>query len=121
MAEPIVRPATREDFLAIYGFPPARTIRAFTAELDGKPAGIGGIATGAGQPTVLFSHMTDALKPHRRFIVKAARFLSEMGRQNHAVAVADPEMRLSAKLLSRIGAQHVASEREGEVYKWPTQ
>lgn len=114
---PTLRPSRSGDFEALYGEPLRFTIKAQTAEIDGQIVGIGGIAYIEGQP-VLFSRMTDALRPHKKFIVRCARMAAVMAREARAAAIANPNERLSCKLLERIGLIWQGTAPEGEVYAY---
>ena len=113
---PTIRPATLADFTTLYGRAPDRTIRAWAAELDGQPVGIAGIAYNGPRP-VMFGKITPALRPYRRFIVRAAKELAEIGHEACAVACADPREPLSCKLLQRLGFEFIGNGKDGSVYQ----
>lgn len=115
--QPILRHARQGDYEALYQTPLPFTIRAEVAELDGRAVGIGGIAYIHGQP-VLFSRMTDDLRPFKKFIVQCARRAALMAAETHAAAVASPKEPLSCKLLQRLGLSWRGTSSEGEVYRY---
>jgi hypothetical protein len=119
-SQPILRAARAGDYETFYGEPLRFTIHAEVAEIGGVPTGIGGIAYIDGTP-ILFSRMTDALRPHKRFILRAARRAGQMARAARAVAVANPNEPLSCKLLERLGLSWAGTAPEGEVFAWRTQ
>jgi hypothetical protein len=114
---PSVRAMTAEDYVALYGERPRHSMKGYAALLNGRVVAVGGIAF-LPTVTVLFAKMDDALRPHRRFIVGAAAFLAEMAREYNALAIADPHLPLSGKLLRSVGSHHVGSSPHGEVYRW---
>jgi hypothetical protein len=109
---PRIRPMTADDFTALYGEPPRYTIIGWTAELRGAAAGVAGVAF-VGETPILFANLTDALRPHRRFIRRAAAFLATQARKYGAVAVADPALPLAGKLLSHLGFDHIGRHPHG--------
>jgi hypothetical protein len=117
MSGPIARAARAGDYEALYGAPLRHTIWAETAELDGRVVGIGGIAYVDGKP-MLFSRVTDELRPFKRFIVRWAHHAAQMAKATNALALANPEEPLSCKLLQRIGLQWCGTMPEGEVFGW---
>ena len=78
---------------------------------------IGGIAYIQGQP-VLFSRMTDELRPFKKFIVRCALRAARMAAEAHAAAVANPKEPLSCRLLARLGLTWRGTSDEGEVFVW---
>ena len=120
MSGPTLRPARAGDFEALYGEPPAFTIKAYAAEIDGRVVGIGGIQYIGSQP-VLFSRMADELRPFKKFIVRSARLAGELAREAKAAAVANPNEPRSCHLLRRLGLTWVGTVEEGEVFSWRTQ
>lgn len=119
MSEPVMRDATAADFAVIYGHQPKVTMRAWVADLDGNPVGIAGILFHQGQ-NIMFSKMTDALKPYRRFIVRAARAVVERSRHYRPVAVADSRLPGAPKLLAHAGLVSIGHSSSGEMFQCPT-
>lgn len=117
MLGPTLRPARTGDYESLYGVPLPFTIRAEVAEIGGRAVGIGGIAYIHGQP-VLFSRMTDELRPFKKFIVRCARRAAQMASDTHAAAIASPKEQLSCKLLMRLGLSWQGTSTEGEVFRW---
>lgn len=126
MAEIKVRKATAADLETIYeGMPPA-TMRAYVALVDGKPAGVAGLALGglsnARAVPEAFCEVSDELKPHIKHpavqwaISRVVRMIRNHPRP--VVAIADPEIPGAPALLTRLGAAYVGSCSEGEVYQW---
>lgn len=116
-AEPVLRPARIEDFVALYGEAPARTCFAYAADLDGKVVGVGGVSYHS-EGHVFFSKILDELRPHRRFIVKAARIVADVARKAGAKAIADPREARSSKLLTHLGFTKIDDSAQGEVFAW---
>lgn len=112
---PAFRVATGEDFEAFYGMPPKHSMRAWVADLGGRPVGIGGVMyLSSDLPPVLFSAMKPELRRFPKAIVSGARQLMAAMSGHYAIARADPAEAHSQKLLTRLGLQHV----QGSVFEW---
>lgn len=114
------RPATEADFELLYGEATPHSARAWVAVKDNEAIAIGGIYYDPFGRPVLFSRVTDAMRPHKRAIMHCARRLAMVARDIGAVAIPSCKERLSPKLLTRLGMVPVGQCTEGEVYGWPT-
>lgn len=112
-----IRPAKAGDYEAIYGEPLKHSIRAYTAEIDGKPVGIAGVAYVGGQVSA-FSKGLPGIPKHwaARGTVVVKKMLREMNCP--VLAIADPEIPTSSDFLKRVGFEHVTTNSQGEVFRW---
>ena len=85
----IIRPCTREDFVAFHGKEPPMTVRALAAERDGKIVGVGGYYIQNGF-AIAFS---DNKPMTKREVVKAGMALKALldTVKTHVVAQCGPE------------------------------
>lgn len=96
-------PATPEMVVAFYGKPPASTLRAYAAVLDGRVIGMGGISYENGA-LVLFSEAGPELKARRRDMVRAFRFLEAVATSvSHLAAITVEDEPAGPRLLARLG------------------
>jgi hypothetical protein len=120
MTEPLIRPATAADLERFYGAPPARTMRAWVAVLDGEPLAVAGIAyQSIGQPPYLFSDLKPEMRRHRKAIVRGARQMLAAVARPGLMAIAGEAG--SPRLLTRLGFVHVGTTPQGEIYQWQKQ
>lgn len=115
----ILRPATKEDWVAFYGYPPRFTFKGLAAEQDGKTVGLTGLLFQ--RPYVLaFGNLSDPLRPFKTKIGLAVRWMiramKDHGRP--VIAVANPEEPTASEMLERMGFRHVGQSPDGEVYQW---
>lgn len=110
-----LRPATREDYTALYGEPPSATFTGLTAVRDGRPIAIAGVLLRAGT-AVMFSDLREPVA--KRTVVKAARqlFAWAKARNIRVVAARDATIPTSAGLLAHFGFTQCGTD--GEVYQW---
>lgn len=115
---PVVREAARKDIQTLIGRDPPHTCRAWVAVLDGEVVGLAGYYLPGGPP-IVFSQITDGLRPHRKFIVRIARdFMAMM--PSPILAVASRKEPTSERFLKWLGFEWVRSDDVGEVYQWQT-
>lgn len=114
-----IRPATHEDMVAWYGNEWKRTVRAWVAEVDGAVAALAGYSFEK-EFTYAFSHIKDGVSLPRRVIYRGAVLMfEEMKRRGvPLVAIANPEIQNSGKLLQRLGFRMVGTGEEGDIYVW---
>lgn len=109
-----LRPATRADYVHIYGEPPKYTFRGIVGELDdGTLAGIGGILYGS-TPLAFMDLRVDA-REHRKALVKATKMLMEAAREQHLHVFAVPQDEETApRFLEHFGFK----PQHGGWYRW---
>lgn len=99
-----IRKATVQDARKFYGQDPIYSFRGFAAELDGDIAGVAGVYFEDGKP-VVFSEMKDAMRSHKKDIVRVCRLviqmLDDLGRAAYAFAC--PNEPTSGYLLAKLG------------------
>jgi hypothetical protein len=107
-----VEPACAADVEALYRCRPGETLRAVVVKLDGKPAGIIGLAKEADRDR-LFSEYKDELAPHLHSmtILRAIKMVMSWVESSRVPVYAIAE---NPQLLERLGFQQIA----GEVYAW---
>ncbi|MGE0151781.1 MAG: hypothetical protein AB7R90_04135 [Reyranellaceae bacterium] len=123
-----VRRATAADLRQYYGGDPPATVKAFAALLDGEVVGVAGIAFGGLARTrpapEVFSEFSPALAPHLTSmpVLRAVKKLQAMITRTRPapIAIADRRFPQSEDLLRRLGARHVDSCEQGEIYQWPS-
>lgn len=118
MGAPIIREATARDVEAFYGWPHPRSMRAFVADLDGRPIAIAGLAYQPYGPPFLFSEMKPEMRRFPKAIVRGARTMLDAMKGVPAFAVASTKEPRAAKLLARLGFVHAGTCGQGEVYQW---
>lgn len=112
--EHLIRPATRADLELFYEGRIPVSMRAHVIEVDGKILGVGGLYFESGY-TVAFSHITDELRAHRKWIVKGARYLQRLIEQEPGtvLAIASPREKTSEHLLQRLGFEQARQTPNG--------
>lgn len=112
--EPVIRPATRADLEQFYEGRIPVSMRAHVLDVGGKILGVGGLYFESGY-TVAFSHITDELRAHRKWIVKGARYLQRLIEQEPGtvLAVASPKEKTSEHLLQRLGFEQARQTPNG--------
>lgn len=102
--EPVMRPATAQDFERFYHARPKTRCRAYAADLDGEVLGLCGVTYQMGKP-VAFSDIRPELRRYRRTLVKAAKMLNDLLDHigGHVYAVADRDEATAPYLLARLG------------------
>ena len=95
-----------------------QTVRAWVAELDGRPIGIMGYTVQRGQPAAaMFSDMKDEMRAFPKVIVREARrLLAEM--RFPAVCIASGREKGAGRFLRRLGWQYLDTSDEGDIYVW---
>jgi hypothetical protein len=97
-----IRPATAEDFRAVYSRAPHRTMRALVALLDGEPVGFGGYFLEDGV-AVAFSDMHGALAGRKKDIIRCARQLMAFIRSAQLPTVAHAQAGTRGIVLKHYG------------------
>lgn len=111
MTAPEIRPATARDFVAFYGAPPATTVRAYVADLDGDILGIAGISF-HGSLLIAFSDIKPEMRKFPITIMRGARKVLDMTRAP-ILAYPDPDIEGAPRLLERLGFVNL----DGTVYR----
>ena len=111
---PVIRPAASGDMEVFYDTSPRGTIRAYVAELDGKPIGIAGLVYDGGK-VVAFSAMKEEMRNYPVTMARSALFIAKMLPAG-AVAKADPEEKGARSLLERLG--FVPLDKSNGTYRW---
>jgi hypothetical protein len=114
-----IRPATAEDFRVLYGNPPRKTMRAYTAVYDGQPVAVAGIYYYPDQVVAFskilpeYAHLKAGLG---RGALKVLRMLKDINKP--VLAVAEPDIPTSAEFLERCGFEYIHTTSQGKVYIW---
>lgn len=114
------KPLTREAITEFYDRPPKRTYRGYTAVLDGKIVGIGGVYFDCGVP-MAFSDLRDEMSSDKKAIARGIRILLSLyDSLGYTVyAFASPKYPTSRRLLERIGFIPTGTDSEhGELLKY---
>jgi hypothetical protein len=108
-------PATMELLKRFYGEEPKRSQRAVVAIKDDRIIGVAGIYTEK-ERSVMFSEMSDECRKDKRTVVKGIRAVMKLAsaRAMPVMALADPEIEGSEKLLEHMGFAPL----KGRVYQW---
>lgn len=120
MSRVTLRDATLSDFEAICGGPPDWRCRAFTAELDGNPIGIGGFANLPDGTWAAFVHVTEGARRFKVAMHKAGlRAMEEAKRMKlrRVVALAEPGVEPAARWLERLGFRPIVINQD-TVWVW---
>jgi hypothetical protein len=110
-----VRPARPSDVLTLIGSPLELSFRGVTAEIDGRPVGMGGIMPGP--VTQAFGVFTDDLKADRRLMVQAIRTFREMLESHNGGTIyawPSPKEQTADGFLTHVGFTKI----EDGVYRW---
>lgn len=110
MSQVVLRDARLSDFTDICGGPPDYRVRAFTAELDGKPIGLGGLALLPDGTWAAFVHVTEGARRFKIALHKAGlRTLQEARARGirRLVALAEPGVEPAERWLMRLGFEPV--------------
>lgn len=113
-----IRPMVQTD-LNDLGIPTfGKSIRAQVAEVDGVPIAASGVIHTS--PHYAFAHLTDAMRDHKRDIVRVIQSFSEFLQEYYDVvfAIADINESNAPSVLERAGFRHYQSTTQGEVYRW---
>jgi hypothetical protein len=118
MAKVEIRPIRAGDYEAIYGEPLRHSVRGFTAVVDGEPRGMAGVAYVKGQVTA-FSRGLPGIP--KKWIARGTLMTLRMIRDMDCpvLAIADPEIPTAAQFLARVGFEHVTTNSQGEIFRWP--
>jgi hypothetical protein len=113
-----IRPATAEDLERFYGAPPAQTMQALVADLDGELLAVGGVMRTA-DALVAFSDMKPGMRRHKKDIVRGAREIMRLVHASRApvLAVADRNEAGAGNLLQRFGFRPAGTSRGAAVYR----
>lgn len=113
----IVRPATTDDAIAMWGNTYSDTLRAVACEDNGELLAIAGIRYS--RPAMCFSDIRPELKRSPKTIMKIARQVICLVRsvKREVYALADQDEPTSMNFLAHLGFEHV----EGRLFKWPQQ
>lgn len=111
----IIRPATDQDSMSLWGELQSDTIRAVVCEDQGEILAIAGLRYS--KPIMCFSEIMPRLKRSPRMILRMARLVVGMidNTRGDVYAMADPMEPTASRFLSYVGFEHV----RGRVYKWP--
>jgi hypothetical protein len=122
MSKVIIRPANGQDFYEVYGHSPARNMKAYAAELDGKTIAVGGLYYFPEQ-IIAFTKIKEGYENQKVGLAKGCLKLMEMLKRINipVFAVADPDIEGSEDLLLRCGFEYVKRCDQGEVYVWQVQ
>jgi hypothetical protein len=114
-----IRPIKRGDFEAIYGHPPTRTIRGFTAIDNGRPVAVAGVYYLPDQ-IVAFCRVTPEAQRQRHWMAVGYRKIKELldSMEAPVFAVADPAIPTAENLLMRCGFEYLNKGPNGEVFVW---
>jgi hypothetical protein len=121
--KPIVRPATLDDFLKIYGAPPDYRVRAFAGEVDGQVVAVGGIAFLPNGTHVAFMRADDKARQFPIALHKAGIGIireAQRLRITRLVAYAEDGIGAAERWLQRLGFKPVACDGK-EVWIWAQQ
>jgi hypothetical protein len=116
----VVRPATALDIERLYQKANDETLRAWVMDVDDEPAAIGGVSFTADGHPLIFSRLTDKIRPYKLAIFKGARLLLQRLalRRYPMFAVADPGEATSRNLLAYLGMKLVTCEGEYAIYRF---
>lgn len=114
---PELRLATKADVEAFYGHSLEFTMRGYVVLLDGRPVALGGVTY---HPGVLcaFAAMRDEMRPYKVSIMRFARKIEGLFGAGPGMAIADPDVPNSRRLIEWLGFEHVATSETREVFKW---
>jgi hypothetical protein len=114
----LLRPATRDDLIALQGKLPEHTMRAHVAEVDGKVLAVGGVYYVNGT-TVAFSYLADEIRGHRKSIMRAAKFAMEKiaALPGPVYALCSRDEATAPQFLARLGFEFFAPSNNGDIYK----
>jgi hypothetical protein len=103
----VLRPATKADFIALFGQPPKWRARALAAEIDGELVGLGGLGLMMPSETwCCFMRATDAFRARPVALHRAGlRMMAEARRLGirRLVALAEPGIEKAERWLARFG------------------
>jgi hypothetical protein len=111
---PILRPATRADVIAMEGKLYGASFRGIAAEIDGKVIGVAGVMQT--QNLQLFGSLTREVRHYPKMLITAARMLIEILNQYDSPIYAMPDegVKNSARFLEYMGFKHY----HGRIYRW---
>ena len=122
MSDDRIRPATTDDFRAVYGRAPVWRVQAVVAEdATGRRLGIGGVER---QPTglCLFMDISPEIEPRRRrrTLIRATRAVLDMARRagQRVFAVRDADQPSSSAFLRHFGFAPFEASQQQEVWIW---
>lgn len=112
-----IKPATKEDFEAVYGHPPSRSIHGYTAYRDGNPVAIAGVYYYPDQ-VIAFCNIRNEARDEwvglTRGALKVLKMIKDKGVP--VLAIADPAIPAAEDFLMRCGFQYLTKGPNGEVF-----
>lgn len=115
-----LRPATRDDFIAFAGQPPAMLTRAYVAEQAGQVLAVGGVYYDSGV-AFAFCEIGDEMRAHRKSIMRGARLVMDavVGKMTVPVyAICSRREANAPAFLARLGFEPAGMTGLGELYRW---
>lgn len=114
------RPATAADIAAFYDEPPGERLRAWVMDVDGVPSAVGGVSFVNEESPLIFSRLTDRIRPYKFAIFKGAKLLMQyLARMRYPMlAVADPDEVTARNLLAFLGLKLVTLREGLAVYRF---
>jgi len=103
-------PATIDRVKQFYGNKHIKSFRGYVALLDGYPVGVAGLT----YDHILFSDISDELRPYKKDIVRTAKNLIKDIKYPIS-AIANENEPMAVRLLTRLGFTHIS----GQMY-WRT-
>lgn len=106
----VIRPSTRQDVIKLYGKASQWSVRALTVDLDGEPVGIGGVYFN-GDMYVIFSEITEPLRPYRKTIMKVAKMVMAQVKERGitAIAIASPTEPTAHHFIQHFGLEDMGN------------
>lgn len=115
-----LRPATRDDFIAFAGQPPAMLTRAYVAEQDDQVLAVGGVYYDSGV-AFAFCEISDEMRAHRKSLMRGARLVMDavVGKMTVPVyAICSRREANAPAFLARLGFEPAGMTGLGELYRW---
>lgn len=119
MVKPVIKAATKNDIINIYGMPMNSSMKGISVFLDGKVVGIGGIYY-TKHNVIAFAHIKPELRKYPVTIWRCALKIKDLIKESDApvYSIADPRIPKSDDLLMKMGFRFINRTHQGDLYEW---
>lgn len=116
---PVIKPATKNDVINIYGMPMNSSMKGVSVFIDGQLSGIGGIYYTKFN-VMAFAHIKPLLRKYPVTIWRCAMKIKELIEASNApvYSIADPKIEKSDDLLMKMGFRFINKTHQGDLYEW---
>lgn len=112
-----IKPATKEDFITLYGEAPKNTLKAWTLICNDKICGIGGVALVQFKYTAFCKKAKDVRLPNSVWYKAILQGFNEVKKMNvNILAIRDEKQESAERLLKRLGFEIMEVRGKQEIH-----